>query len=66
MKEKLKKYEDALIVAGVVALTGIPFVLGVRYGERMGYQRGCDHLFCSMVKEFPELNYGNFLKRYHG
>lgn len=62
MKEKLKKYEDALIVAGVVALTSIPFV----HGERMGYQRGCDHLFCSMVKEFPELNYGDFLKKYHG
>lgn len=68
MKEKLKEYKNVLIFAGGAMLASAAAIIAGYYGYKVGnddgFQRGCDMLFCAMVKEFPDRDYSEFLTKY--
>lgn len=68
MKEKVKKYENLAITLGCVALPVLALLVGNRIGYKRGhsdgFQDGCNILFRAMVREFPSLNYSDFVTKY--
>lgn len=65
MKEKIKEYKEILIaVGGAIALTALAGY-GMKSEYHRGFQNGCDCMYGRMIKEFPDINFNEFYKKYH-
>lgn len=68
MKEKIKKNGDLAIALGCIGVPVLALLVGNRIGYKRGhsdgFQDGCNMLFKAMVREFPGLNYSDFVAKY--